>query len=78
MKKLVVLIAVPPVNPGRFENMGLAHSPSPPCPNARHANRVDTVFAAFTSETDAVRSFAGTAATVSHAVNTPELRRVAS
>src|SRR5690349_19985738 len=30
---------VPPVNPKRSEKMGLAHSPSAPCPSARHANR---------------------------------------
>src|SRR2546430_11941132 len=33
------LLIVPPVNPKRSEKMGLAHSPSPPCCNARHANR---------------------------------------
>ena len=30
---------VPPVNLKRSEKMGLADTPSPPCPNARHANR---------------------------------------
>src|SRR6266851_813682 len=28
-----------PVNLKRSEKMGLAHTRSPPCPNARHANR---------------------------------------
>src|SRR5437879_7937306 len=31
-------LPVSPVNPKRSEKMGLAHSPSPPCPNARNAN----------------------------------------
>ena len=39
IEDLDFLSPVPPVNLKRSEKMGLADTPSPPCPNARHANR---------------------------------------